>query len=362
LVKIAVFEFLCGGGHNELLGVSDGDFDLENRFLHPSLAAEGWGMLNAICLDLRGCGHQVHTCLDETVAHRLKLGRSPLPARIDYLHPKTDWLETWLEIASRCDRTLVIAPELKGHLLRVVSAMRAAGISVQAPSDRFLQLASDKLLFAQVMHDSGRLHPQTSTLHESFATGESAFTLKRRDGAGCADMKWFPNASALATWVSAIACSIEPYDDWIVQPWRPGQAMSLAVIAGVAHNGSSTVLQAMEQTIEIVPTDDTLTAWQVEYRGSQLPVVHVSPIEVEAFAAAVLSAMRHGTVSADQTLDCVAGWIGIDFVVPPDAENWRDWVVIEVNPRLTSSYLSYRKIYGKKLADATLGLGACSAG
>jgi tyramine---L-glutamate ligase len=206
------------------------------------------------------------------------------------------------------------------------------------------------LLFAQIMRDAGISHPKTWTLdrlrYDDFCTSPSAFTLKRRDGAGCADMKWFPTIAALATWVSSNASLVDPNDDWIIQPWHTGQAMSVAVIAGHAPNQLGMVLEAMEQAIELVSTDEVITEWRVEYRGSRLPVNRLHPNEVEAFVSVVLSSMQ--TDSEQQ------GWIGIDFVVPADAKNWRDWIVIEVNPRLTSSYLVYRNIYGAGLADAIM--------
>jgi predicted ATP-grasp superfamily ATP-dependent carboligase len=42
------------------------------------------------------------------------------------------------------------------------------------------------------------------------------------------------------------------------------------------------------------------------------------------------------------------GWIGIDFIMEPDGQ----WCAVEVNPRLTTSYLGYRKWYGHRLAGS----------
>ena len=49
-----------------------------------------------------------------------------------------------------------------------------------------------------------------------------------------------------------------------------------------------------------------------------------------------------------------AGWIGIDFLVPNDPTQLQDYVVVEINPRLTTSYLGYRKWYGPHLAGTLL--------
>jgi predicted ATP-grasp superfamily ATP-dependent carboligase len=46
------------------------------------------------------------------------------------------------------------------------------------------------------------------------------------------------------------------------------------------------------------------------------------------------------------------GWIGIDFV----RTSSDDWYPLEINARLTSSYLGYRQGYGPRLADGILGL------
>jgi predicted ATP-grasp superfamily ATP-dependent carboligase len=46
-----------------------------------------------------------------------------------------------------------------------------------------------------------------------------------------------------------------------------------------------------------------------------------------------------------------AGWVGIDFLILPD----QHWIPLEINARLTSSYLGYRMLYGPQLACGLLG-------
>jgi tyramine---L-glutamate ligase len=325
-VKVAVLEYLSGGG---LIG----------NAISPSLHSEGFAMLSALSNDLVLSGHQVHTCLD----------RASLTQR-DPLHPEVqlhelgpaglDWLKDWDAIARTCDRTIVIAPELDFQLEQIVERLRATGSIVLASSKDFLRATSDKLTTARLLSKSNVAHPSTYTLSqfvdESTSTTEPMpMTVKRRDGAGCADMKYFPNVSAVKNW---LAKHYIEGAEWIIQPWLTGRPASMAILANVRWH----VLGAVEQFIELVPSSWDCEAANVSYQGGTGPLLGVTMDQLERLAQKVRYALPPGA----------HGWIGIDFLVPMDPDSPKEFVVIEVNPRLTTSYLGYREWYGHKLAHA----------
>jgi predicted ATP-grasp superfamily ATP-dependent carboligase len=74
------------------------------------------------------------------------------------------------------------------------------------------------------------------------------------------------------------------------------------------------------------------------YRGGRVPLT-------EPLASRALSLAR-------KAVDCVPGlfgYVGVDLVLG-DAGDW----VIEINPRLTTSYLGLRQLAKKPLTDALL--------
>lgn len=305
-------------------------------------------MLNALAIDLELCGHDVHTCLDGKAENDPNVAfRSAKDAMSD--NDESSWMNRWIEVASQCDQTIVIAPEIHQQLENIVATLRRSGITVVASSETFLQATSCKLLTASLFKKSQVPHPATLSLSRYLASIEpldgsqpaSAVVLKRRDGAGCIDMKVFANPRKLTEWLQNHASQNLLRDEWIIQPWLIGRPASMALLAGDDWQ----LLGAVEQHIELDHSSNQFGYAEVSYLGGSGPLKGVSVEQLENLASRVREALPSGAAS----------WIGIDFLVPDDSVGSKDLVVIEVNPRLTTSYLAYRKWYGYKLADALLG-------
>ena len=117
----------------------------------------------------------------------------------------------------------------------------------------------------------------------------------------------------------------------------PGRPCSVAVL-------NDEVLPAGEQDIRIDGQPGRLS-----YHGGTVPAA-----DIDAAAVARLVEQVRAAVPG------LRGWWGIDFVIPHDpfppgdpAAN-RDPVLIEVNPRLTTSYLGYRALARDNLAERLL--------
>ena len=308
-------------------------------------------MLSGLANDFALCGHIVHTILDLNAAPFKKHFHSNV--RLNSLDSNVvdrKWMDHWIDIAKACELAIVIAPELDNQLTRIVEQLRLSGAKVLASSGPFLKATSDKLTTAKLLSQSNITHPPTQTLTEFRATdrciaqrgtsqGEIPLTLKRRDGAGCEDMMIFANRDRLELWLSMHASLYLAEDDWLVQEWLFGRPASMAIIAGQAWQ----VIGAAEQTMQY--DTDNQDGWSsVSYLGGRGPLRDVTDEILVQLAKAVQHALPAEA----------AGWIGIDFLVPNDPTQLRDYVVVEINPRLTTSYLGYRKWYGPQLAGALL--------
>ncbi len=380
-MKVAVLELLSGGGIHELIGIPNSESAGESEIseIAQALLREGWAMLHALASDLQQCGHQVFTCLDQELVHSKQDPTCALTPFDDFVcSNRVDWLSQWRQVAIPAEITIVIAPEIDNLLAITVSYLREHGAIVLAPDALFLKATSDKLLFAEAMLDANLPHPSTQTLtsflqsppveQTSFANASpDGLVLKRRDGAGCADMKRFENDRSLTTWCRSnpqvtqpneatqrtedSAWSLEEraqhWESWIVQPWLAGSARSLAVLAGPSH----WILGSVAQRIEHLPCKDDASVSNVQYTGGFGPLDDTTLQQLERFANRVLNAIP-GKPS---------GWIGIDFLIPDGTHDWTQWVPIEINPRLTTSYLGYRQWYGRALGDMLLGIQANSS-
>ncbi|HUP79573.1 MAG TPA: ATP-grasp domain-containing protein [Pirellula sp.] len=399
-MKVAVFEYLSGGGlindanspsrapRSRRSGLQQPKTSMRTTELLEPLYLEGLSMLTALATDLAFCGHEVHTCLDRKAAVD-PMVESLLQQFSGLQVHKIDcpWLDRWIDVALACDRTIVIAPELHQHLERIINALRTAGAAVIASSTSFIQATSDKLKTAKLLTDSGVPHPRTQSLTQyrlgftepealadslrrgsASASGssrsvnhgrksqtaylsewdkEQPVTLKRRDGAGCADMKVFADPRKLTEWLRTPESHDLAGEEWIIQPWQPGIPASLALIA---DDDAWTVLGAAEQQIELASESNHCGYAYVSYLGGTGPLRRVSLERLEHLAMRVRDSLPLGA----------KGWIGIDFLIPDEMQGSQNLVVIEINPRLTTSYLGYRRWYGHALANSLVGNVNCS--
>lgn len=360
-------------------------------------------MLLALSSDLETCGHRVLVALEPSIQSAWKSCRLK-SARLDRLDvhgvqtarpdsvPDIDGIATqWARIASSCDTSIVIAPELDGLLPELIESMRKKGCSVRAPEASFLRLASDKWethqcwisdeqitaptwLASDWLTISDRFRPDRFRVRRALG-GElknvqtDGWVLKRRRGAGGTDMERFADGERLIGKLG----SLLDLSEWIVQPWILGRSVSLALTGawdltpGVSFRRCGPLEADCEMMLEVIgPTEQLFgTGSMIEsasgdltestegstlgssigssvgsYVGGNGPV-EVDPQELKRFARGLLRAMP----------GFGAGWIGIDFLIVPDGP----WVALEINARLTSSYLGYRKHYGAMLADTILG-------
>lgn len=345
-MKIAVLEYLCCGG----LATESNASASGNPSGTPihELATEGWLMLDALTRDLFDCGHSVITCLDRHACPNAAFPKGICVESVDF---RSGWISKWIELARKCDRSIVIAPELDDILVGAIREMRNHEVRLVAAETEFIASTSDKYLTAQLLRKANIRTPTTWTIDPFLSTvptnnplleWNGPWVLKRRDGAGCSDMWMFQTTHSLR-------CHLEltnPIPNGIIQPWYAGQAASLAL---VVQDGVCEAVGAMNQNIQLDQLQLEYGASRVTYTGGDGPLP-LQNDDLLQFARRVLESIPGQA----------QGWIGIDFLIPPHErspkkDHWEDWVVIEINPRLTTSYLGYRQYYGSQLADAMIG-------
>ncbi|HXZ15970.1 MAG TPA: ATP-grasp domain-containing protein, partial [Roseiarcus sp.] len=75
------------------------------------------------------------------------------------------------------------------------------------------------------------------------------------------------------------------------------------------------------------------------YRGGRIPAVDLSPVLAAAAVDLVADACR--------SLPGLVGYVGFDLIASANAPHVR---IVEVNPRLTTSYVGYRELTRENLA------------
>lgn len=226
---------------------------------------------------------------------------------------------------------LFIAPETDG-VLAGLAEPRSGGFLLGS-SGEALRLTSDKLALADHWRGCGVRTPATSAREP---TPCEAFPVvwKPRDGAGSTDTFLIRDRFELA---SALAVR-DPNRQMILQEFVPGRAASVAFLCGP------------REQIPLVPTLQTLSGdGRFKYEGGELPI----PTELAERAVAVGRA----------AVGCVpglVGYVGVDVVLgaAPDGSDDR---AIEINPRLTTSYIGLRALADFNIAEVMLRVAAGGA-
>lgn len=326
--RIFVSEFVCGGGWSE-------------GRPPESLEREGRAMLLALLADLAAVsGLRVVTTWDG------RLARPMFPDGVETVEvdsPEAE-LGKFADLASEATWTLVIAPETAGILsARVRAANTAGGGTVLNGSTEAIELCGDKLRLAGVLRERGIRTPATALWNDDVVgepdglrVGETLWSwpvvVKPRDGAGSQQTRRVDGLmGGPSTQVGWDELPEDPefqsHENLLVQPWVAGRACSVAAL--VHSDGTATILPPAEQRLS---ADGRLS-----YLGGTIPAAGVSAAAVESLVPSVLA-----------QIPGLRGWIGFDFLVPEDASE--ELVLIEVNPRLTTSYVGYRRICRGNLA------------
>lgn len=311
-MRLLIYEWITAGG---LVG-SEGA-------LPESLLREGLAMVQAVAADAAGV---------EAIRQRMLLRDLRLPhlsaagAEVVEVASRAEHDAALEGLASQADAVLVIAPETDSVLLRTVRRLESIGAKLISPSAGFIEIASDKELTASALAAAGVPTPQAVRVEPDEALPKSfeyPAVLKPLDGAGSQD-----------TYVVAHAYDRPPAYAWPrrLESYAPGIAASVAVI-GVA-GGEAVALPPCRQRLS---SDGRLS-----YLGGSTPLAGGLAERATALALQAIAA-----------LPPLVGWAGVDLVLGDDPDGSLD-VVIEVNPRLTTSYVGLRRVVRGGLVAAMI--------
>lgn len=292
--------------------------------LPSSIRTEGWAMLAAVVEDFaRIDGARVSTILNAAAVRLcqsscLTVGLAPsrTEAVFDQLAAASDW-------------TLVIAPETEGVLADHCRRVLRAGGRLLGSTPEAVDLAADKVRLGSHLAACGIATPCCHSLSEAEQVRFPA-VLKPRDGAGSQATVLVPSREQIAVCVEQ--ARVEGRSEPVLQPYFPGQAVSVAFLIG-----PRAIVPLLPATQEL--TDDG----RFHYRGGRIPLagaLGARAVELARRAVAVVPGL--------------AGYVGVDLVLGSCAQEHD--VVIEINPRLTTSYVGLRALAGFNLAAAMLDL------
>ncbi|MEZ6062299.1 MAG: ATP-grasp domain-containing protein [Planctomycetaceae bacterium] len=297
-----------------------------------SLRSEGRQMLAAVLSDAaRISDLDVAVLLCPEAAESLKQDLLACSASPLNPHLRQPFLNSLVSAADDRDAVLLIAPESEGCLLQLCRELRAAGHRVLLPPTGTVAVCSDKLVCADALSDAGL--PVVTTVEPTnalLATLPSSVVLKPRFGCGCEGIRRCQREE-LDGWLNA---AIGASSEFVAQPYCEGDWFSIAFI-GCGSQAAPLILPLAEQYIRWTKTGPL-------YCGGRVPacVPSIMHEQARSIATAVAS-----------VIPPVDGYLGIDLFLATGSGALQ---IMEVNPRLCTSYTGYRKLTDDNLLSRIL--------
>lgn len=310
-MHIFLYEWITGGGLVE-----------EPSPLPESLLIEGRAMLTALAADFDAIPDTQVTVLWDARLDAFSQHR----CRAIEVHSREDHLAEFTRLAAEADHMIVVAPEFDGILAGTVNLARNSSAKLVAASDEFIRIASNKQLTAE------RLSAANVPVPEAMLVAAEEERLPR-EFPYPAVIKPLDGAGSQHTFLLTSRFDEPPPYPWPrrLERYVPGIAASVAFLCGPQGH---VPLPACRQHL----TDDG----RLGYLGGSL-------LWETDFAA-------RATELADRALAAMpraAGYVGVDLVLGEATDGNQD-AVIEINPRLTTSYVGLRAMTHDNLAHAML--------
>jgi predicted ATP-grasp superfamily ATP-dependent carboligase len=315
-MQILIFEWLTGGG----LWIDGVSFHCG-----AAIRSQGKRMLQAIAQDFLIAGIEVILPIDERSIGDFPavdgLTLWPVSSQVDL----GDFLKN---LAKDVDRILLIAPETGARLLNCVQWLESFREKFLSPVEEFVRIASSKQASFNFLQAQGFDGVSRGMEFADFLNGPMdnfgfPMVIKPMDGVGGEGLRLIKDCEELEQLEGQLAGS-----DYWVEPFYQGVPVSVSVIC---HGDRFTFLPATEQVFDREPFGDFI--------GSRFPVHQDLECRARRLAEKTI-----------RLLPPTQGYVGLDMVLGAEGDQ-----LIEVNPRLTMSYLKLRQVCAFNLATRMLG-------
>ncbi len=287
-------------------------------------------MMWALLTDFRRLSVRTITALDARFEDRIPgLNRKTLPADEVVCALPGDPHSIFLSLLKRCDAALITAPETNGILSELTSYAEKAGKVLLSSSASSAALAGNKAACSQIFSGAGLPHPETRVT--SFASspqvaGQMGFPLiaKPIDGVGSEGVCKANDVSDLSSILQTVRRATS-HKEMLIQSFVDGIPASVSLLVA---QGKTLPLSLNYQLVD--------ACLPFAYRGSRVPFDH----QAGGFAMELACA-------AAKAIPGLKGYVGVDLVLQEEGAQ-----LIEINPRLTTSYIGLRQVSQINVAKA----------
>jgi tyramine---L-glutamate ligase len=322
-LKVIVYEHVCGGG-------------FAGYPIPQGVLAEGFAMLREMAEDFTAAGHEVTVLLDARIA---KLHPPVKAFFIIPIYQPEESLRFLKSIASINDATYIIAPETEHTLQNIVESVEHLGKTSLNCTSKAIEAVANKAVLYQKLTKMGFSTPKTVVFNRKDSVNKIKQAIKSElkypvvfkpvDGVGCQGLNIVKEESQVPRALDKIRIQSKT-SAFLVQQYIEGEPTSVSCLS----DGKKTFALSLNyQDITLTEPADTSC-----YTGGCTPFDH--PQKPEALSL------------AEKVVDSIVGlrgYVGVDLVLAKEGA-----YVVDVNPRLTTSYVGLRRVAGFNIAEALI--------
>lgn len=321
---IFIFEFVSGGGFNQIETPS-------------SLFCEGFAMLRTIIEDFKNLGFHITTLLDSRIEFLSRYMKADV---IKSVQSEENYLKKYTDCVRDSNYCFLIAPEFSSILYDLTSIIRKNKKKLLSIDLNGVKIGASKFETYKFFLANKINTPQSYVIPidnsvldldfilQKFDSLNTPIIIKPDDGVGSESIFYFKKKNDIIQFFESSVKLLDTKRKFILQEYVEGDPMSVSIINNQpiekSRGGGLKILSINAQYLQI--TDPTKNS---AYFGGSTPVEHFEQLKIQ------IEGVLKGV-----DLSAFKSYFGIDFVRKAD----NSLSFIEINPRLTTSYVGIRNV------------------
>lgn len=332
--KIFIFEYVSGGGFNKVN-------------IPISLFSEGFGMLRSVIMDFKSLGMEICTLLDYRISYLSKILQTD---SLSVINEKDSCLKNFNDLVKVCKYVFIIAPESADILYKLSKIVINHNKILLSINLEGIKIGTSKLATYNLFRINKINTPRTYQIPlkrkelniefiiEKFKKLNNPIVIKPIDGVGAESIYYFDTKNQIKNFFQEFKHKLDPNRYYVIQEFIEGKDLSVSLI-NVSHSlnpqiKNPAVLSINSQNVNIKSPD-----YNSEYFGGYTPIEN--HLEINNNLYKILK-----TIDFSEFY----GYFGIDFILTNDSKIY----FIEINPRLTTSYIGLRNAINQNPAKLIL--------
>jgi predicted ATP-grasp superfamily ATP-dependent carboligase len=315
-----VYEHASGGGYC-------------NKIVTPSSYSEGYAMLNATVQDFQRFESKVYTTLDYRIANFVP----PLQVEIvTILRPPQDIFDVFDNVCKEIDQILIIAPENNDILYRLTKIAEDNQLIILGSSSESIKMISNKWNVQILAKNLGLKVPlsekisfdrSVEEINEITSNLGYPAIFRNLDSVGGMGVYYVTKDTDLKKILENMKQNTN-YNEFLAHKYLDGLPLSVSLIS----NG----IESQPLTINAQAIKFDKKTGELSYIGGYVPLKYK-----------ISRKIKKQTSELIENMSGLRGYLGVDLIIDKND----DIYFLEVNPRVTTSYVGIRKITEVNLAE-----------